>query len=259
VRIQELLSKWAVAGLVLAWAAAGSAEVISLHPVADATLLEVNPSNSAGGAGFFLAGTTQNRTRNRALLQFDVAGALPLGAQITAVGLQLEVTRRPSDGFEPSLFGLHRVLRPWGEGTTVPYDNPGGLGAIGEPGDATWLDRFTGSESWAAPGGQADTDYRARFSSSTLIYDVGAYHFEGTLDMVADVQFWLDDPASNFGWMLIGLDEDLPFTARRFASREDPNGPPVLTVEFTVVPEPRTWVLAGTGACFLLLVRRRRR
>jgi hypothetical protein len=232
---------------------------ITVTPGADATLLEVNPNNSAGGAGFFNAGTTQNRTRNRALLWFDIASVLPAGAQITGVNLQLEVTRRPSDGFEPAVFGLHRMLRSWGEGSTLPINNPGGLGAPAAVGDATWLHARFASQPWAEPGGAAGADYSSLMSAGAFIYGVGTYQFEGTQDMVNDVQAWLDNPASNFGWMLRVQDEDLPFTARRFGSREDPNAAPQLTIDFVVVPEPGTAALAGLGLALCWAGRRRLR
>lgn len=226
---------------------------VTLSPSADATLFEVNPDNAAGGDDFFISGTTQNRTQNRALLQFDIASAIPAGSQITGVGLQLEVTRVPGDGFEASLFGFHTVLRSWGEGTTVVDDNFGGLGAPAAPGDATWLDRFHGSlQPWAVPGGAPGIDYKPEFSGSLFIFGTDVYNVEETPSLIADVQSWLDNPQSNFGWMLISTSEDLPFTARRFASREDPNGGgPLLFVNYEPVPEPATWGLLCIGALFL--------
>src|SRR5688572_14303488 len=128
-----------------------TAESAVLAPSADASLIQVSPDNSAGGSGFFLSGTTQNRTMNRALLQFDIASAIPAGSQITAVGLQLEVTRQPSDGFEASLFGLHRMVRSWGEGSTVVTENAGGRGAPASPGDGTWAHRFDFDTPWFMP------------------------------------------------------------------------------------------------------------
>ena len=55
--------------------------------------------------------------------------------------------------------------------------------------------------------------------------------------MVADVQSWLDNPASNFGWLVLG-DETAIATAKRFDTRESAS-PPILTIEFRVAPSPR--------------------
>ena len=51
--------------------------------------------------------------------------------------------------------------------------------------------------------------------------------------MVADAQAWLDTPATNFGWILIGNEAQLK-TAKRFNSRENPNSSnrPVLTLDY---------------------------
>ena len=54
--------------------------------------------------------------------------------------------------------------------------------------------------------------------------------------MVADVQSWLDNPASNFGWLVLG-DETAIATAKRFDTRESAS-PPVLTIRIhTRAPE----------------------
>ena len=48
--------------------------------------------------------------------------------------------------------------------------------------------------------------------------------------MVADVQGWLDNPASNFGWLMLG-DESTNLTAKRFDTRES-TSPPVLAITY---------------------------
>ena len=234
-------------------APAGATETLTLNPFADATLFEVAPDNSGGAALFFNSGTTQNRTRNRALLMFDIASALPSGSLITSVELQLEVLRQPVDGFEVAFMGLHRMLRPWGEGQTFALN---GFGSPSSDGDATWNHRFSSQDEWAEPGGAVDLDYSGLLSSGTLVYGLGTTRFEGTADLIADVQSWLDHPESNYGWMLLCQNEDLPFTARRYGSREDPNSAPSLRIEFVTVPEPGVLML-GLAGCLALAVARR--
>jgi len=226
------------------------ADEVILTPIADATLIERAPGNSSGGADFFNAGTTQVGTRNRALIQFNPSSQIPANATITSATLTLQVVREPACGFAASAFGIYRVLRPWGEGSNVPIDNNGGLGAPAMPGDATWISRFTGTgQDWAAPGGAPEIDYSSTLSSAAVIYGVNEspYDFESTFDTVADLQLWLNHPENNFGWMLISQSEDTPFTARRFNSREEPFGNvPFLTVDYEV-PEPGMLALWGLG------------
>jgi MprA protease rhombosortase-interaction domain-containing protein len=82
------------------------------------------------------------------------------------------------------------------------------------------------------------------------------------------VQSWLDNPSSNFGWMLIHANEAAFGTALAFYSRSadtdaggdplDPVARPALAITYTVIPEPATGVpllMAGLLACAM---RRRR-
>jgi hypothetical protein len=212
------------------------ADSVTLFPSADCTLFELVPSNSLGGVTWISAGTTQNGNTNRALMKFDVAAAVPPGSTITDVGLKVWVTRTPVDGNADSLFSLRRVLRPWNEGSNLPADpNYPGLGGPAAPGDATWIHNAFGESAWTIPGGQEGVDFAAGFSSSTFIGGITAegYFFESG-GAIADVQSWLDDPSSNFGWMLKTEEEDVNFTARRFGSRElgDPFESPQLTISY---------------------------
>ena len=52
--------------------------------------------------------------------------------------------------------------------------------------------------------------------------------------MLADVQGWLDDPSTNFGWLLLG-NESGTRTTKRFDSKDNPTeaNRPALTIEFT--------------------------
>jgi hypothetical protein len=85
------------------------------------------------------------------------------------------------------------------------------------------------------PGGLEGVDYSADISTATPIAGVRPepYFFEAG-GATADVQFWLDHPETNFGWMLRAEDEVSPFTARRFGSREldDPGSSPQLLIDY---------------------------
>ena len=235
-----------VVALLFQRAAADEVTLVSSH---DTALIEVEPDHNNGGEPFVNAGTTQNLTRNRGLFQWDLTGAIPPGATILSADVIFEVTRDPGCGIANSSFSLYRMLRSWGEGDKVATDNGGGRGAPATVGDATWNDRFFGGSPWAAPGGLAGVDFAANPSASQNIYDVGRspYTFASGPELIADVQTWVNDPQSNFGWMLMTDDEGTAFTARRFGSREDPDHPPLLRVDFEVVPEPGTLILSGIG------------
>jgi hypothetical protein len=178
----------------------------------------------------------------RGLIQFDIAGAVPAGATITDVSLTLRDVMG-LNGDRPT--SLHRTLQDWGEGTSF---QGGGMGAPATDGDATWLYRFYNaanpalSPTWTTPGG----DFSPTVSASTIVSDDlgGGQLFTWTgAGMVADVQSWLNNPSTNFGWLLMGT-ETATQTAKRLNSGESttsPNQPPVLTITF--VPEPASLIL----------------
>jgi hypothetical protein len=217
---------------------AGAAS-LTLDAVADTSLLEVAPSNNNGGQAFVISGAIQNPpadpNRTRALYRFDLT-YLPTNTRIESVALELTVTKQPGDGLVNSAFGLHRMLRSWGEGNKEALTNPG-QGLQATAGEATWLHRFFPTNPWATPGGEPDVDFVSSESAFQLIYGAGdSYRFESTPELVADVQQWVNDPASNFGWMLNSDDEGTPFTARHFGSREDASAHPNLEIQFFVPP-----------------------
>lgn len=60
---------------------------------------------------------------------------------------------------------------------------------------------------------------RVYASASIEVTGTGVYSWRGAA-LAADVQMWLDDASSNWGWILLG-DESVVSTARRFDSREN--------------------------------------
>lgn len=236
---------------VLSVAASGSlalADSASLAPAKDNTLYFDPEGMLSNGAGaYFFSGATSGFGPRRGLLAFDIAGSIPAGSTINSVSLTLHVSRTQ---FGTSTMSLHPALANWGEGVSDAGD-PGGAGTTAEAGDATWLNTFYSTAFWTNPGG----DFSAAPSGSTSVGDIGFYTWGSTPAMVADVQSWLNNPAANFGWVLLG-DETGFQTAKRFDSREntDPELRPVLSISYTI-PEPATLALLTLG---LTALKRRR-
>lgn len=216
--------------IVLGCASATSltAGMTTVTPSKDNTLYEYDPAEGdhSNGAGLhFFAGENAMGELRRGVLAFDVA-AIPAGSTITAVTLTVNMSMTPA-GLRT--VELHKLLADWGEGTShAPMGE--GNGAPATPNDATWRHRFFDTVFWTIEGG----DFAAIVSATQSVGGIGQYTWSST-QMVADVQSWLDDPASNFGWLVLG-DETAIATAKRFDTRESAS-PPMLTIQYT--PGPR--------------------
>src|SRR5258706_7958775 len=204
------------------------ADSIAMKPAADTTLFETTPDGNLGRVATVVAGTTAKGKKSRALLRFDFAGKIPDGSIITQVQLTLKLVDVPQGGGVGSVFGLKRMVQSWGEGAKTA-----GTGAPASTNEATWKMRFAPGTAWSVPGASAPTDFVATESVSTFVQRAGTYTFASTTNLVADVQFWLDHPTNNFGWIMISHSESTMATARRFGSREDSRNGPALTVGFT--------------------------
>lgn len=207
-----------------------------LFPSADTSLLEVSPSNNLGGFIGMNSGTTQNFPRTRALMKFDLS-IFPTNTLIQSGVLTLQVTQQPIDGYALTVFGLHRMFRPWGEGNKRPTSQPG-QGLPASAGEATWVHAFFPTNLWTIPGGAAGVDFSPNQSSFQTVYDAASspYIFPETPEMTDDLKLWVGRPSTNFGWMLLCAEEQTIFTARRFGTREDVNNHPVLELHYLVPP-----------------------
>ncbi|MFM7259252.1 MAG: hypothetical protein ACKO3W_01485, partial [bacterium] len=201
----------AVAALCVITAA--NAELVALHATRDATLYQSSDGSLANGAGRYLFGgrTNQNLAR-RGLLHFDVASALPTGAEITAARLTLNLSQVNS-GSGARDVSLHLALSPWTSGLSNPSDTESG-GTAPLAGDATWLhssaDGAGGGTLWNTAGG----DFAA-FASATVSPQALDLSPWTSLELLNDVRLFAGDPSRNHGWFLIG-EESAAGTARRF-------------------------------------------
>lgn len=232
--------------IVLASASARG-EVTTLDSSAHGTLYETTGDPLANGLGQHLfAGNNGQNLSRRGLIRFDLAS---LGSDIVveSATLRLHVSQANA---APAAVSLHRVLAPWGVGST---DAPGGEGGGGPatPGSATWTDAYFGKVPWQTPGGDFDLSALA----STAVGGVDWYEWTGD-DLVAHLQAAIDGSIANHGWLLRG-DESMASTAKRFDSMfAAAEFRPQLVVTYTTVPAPGAAALLGiAGACG----RRRRR
>jgi hypothetical protein len=203
-----------VALIVLAAATPALAVTVELEPMMDATLYEDAEGDLANGSGSHLfVGRTGQPLARRALLAFDIAGAIPAGSTVTSVGLHIEVSRASDPSAQA--VRVHRVTEAWGEGAS---DAPGeeGSGTAAAPGDATWIHRSYPNDMWITAGGS----FVPAASAQQAIGGLGPYSFSSTPELVGDVQSWLDDPSGNFGWILV-MEGSAAHTAKRFSSREN--------------------------------------
>lgn len=240
-----------VLAVVAGGAAPASASVLSIFPDRDNTLYEDAAGSISNGSGQYLfAGLTLEELSRRALLRFNVASQVPAGATITSASITLHMSRGTSSF---SAMPMHRVSAAWGEGAS-DADREEGAGIGAEAGDATWLNTFYPGSTWATPGG----DFDPTPSAIASVGGVGFWTWGSTPQLVGDVQAMLDQPALNFGWIVLGDEFDTPPTAKRFDSRENPEVSfrPVLNVEYVVVPGTSTG--AGVLVFGVLAMRRRR-
>ena len=71
-------------------------------------------------------------------------------------------------------------------------------------------------------------------AATASIGGLNSYTWNSTPELVADVQSWLDSPSTNYGWILIG-NENESSTAKRFDSKENAieSDRPLLKVIYT--------------------------
>lgn len=207
-----------------------SAEEVTISAGRDNTIFE-DQSATSNGQGALFVGTSGQGISRRTLMYFDVAGNIPDRATINSVSLSLTVGRASGDSDDQTQ-SIHRLNADWGEGVSRSGDGAGGGGGAGAEAamnDATWTIGLFPDDTtaWMTPGG----DFESVPSASASVPMAKGEVTWSSDEMVADVQAWLDDPVSNYGWILIG-DEEGKGTSRRYASRESDSGSPMLTIDF---------------------------
>ncbi|MEM9414490.1 MAG: DNRLRE domain-containing protein [Planctomycetota bacterium] len=203
------------------------ADSVQIDALFDASFFDAITSRNLGGNNHISAGVTNSGDIHRAVFWMDIAGLLPSGAIVNSASFEFDVTRQGGpQGSAGNTFSLHRVLTDWDEGTGT-----GNLGSVTNDG-ATW-DNATAATTWTTPGGDfASTDSGQAFVDYT---GPGSQTFSlGNAQLAADVQAMLDGTVSNYGFLLLPIDESAQGSAMRITSREGGNAAR-LVIDFTVV------------------------
>jgi len=168
-------------------------------------------SDVSNGLGeYIFTGTTNKDVKKRALVQFNLTEAVPEGITVDSVSLIL-VPSRVKPGSTTVV--VHIVTTEWGEGTSIAEDGDG-KGAPATTGDATWSFAKYNSVPWIKKGG--DFDLESSVSGSVSSGTNAVFRSDR---LTQDVNFWLQNPSKNFGWILIG-DESKTATSVKFVSKD---------------------------------------
>lgn len=204
--------------------------------------------NSGGGTTAIFSGTINNLTfegdtqHRRALIGADLS-VIPPGWIIEDVSLRMTV-EMSGGNFGDIDYALHRLTKSWGEGDVVGASQ-GGFGGPANDGDATWTSNQHNVATWTDPG----ADY-VTASATAAAGTAGSDVTWTGVDLIADVQTWVNSPARNRGWIVIGALEGTRQRVKRFYSSEASQFRPVLTV--TAKPGPPLDLLNFPSAALVL-------
>jgi len=222
---------WNLCLVVLFWPLSCFAAVANLTVTGDTFINSGKTSNNAGATGWFDAGTDGAGGIRRGLVRFNLS-SIPAGSTVTSATVQLTVVKVPGNGPVNSTFDLFRLLAGWNEGS-----KGGNNGATATSGEATWNARMQGTANWTTPGAKNDAVTTASASATVSSADNAKYSWSGS-GLVADVQFWVNSPSQNFGWLLTSRSESSFRSVRGFASRQSGAGAGTLVVNYTPPPPP---------------------
>src|SRR5690349_14369786 len=182
---------------------------VTLNPVADAYIRQFDPDRTLGidygSEPSLVSGALGSRAQfeiRRTLLRFDLS-QVPAGAVVNSATLNMTVVMVPLSPVN-STFDIRRVLQTWSEG------------------GVSWNSRSGAGTPWQVPGATGSADSSSTPSSFVAVGSANftTYTFPAMSGLVADVQGWINNPSSNFGWLLISENEISPRSEERRVGKE---------------------------------------
>lgn len=228
------------------------AEIISLTPLNDSSIYS-DSDNAGSGKDVIHVGRNNSGALKRGLIEFDIAGSLPANAIINDASLVFH-----QDNDRSNTISLHRITADWGT-VIVGSGGSGGGGGQGDPpvaGVVTWNYRIYDDQPWTNSGGDfVPTASASQDVDPTSTDPAQNYYAWVGPGLVSDLQYWLNNPTENFGWMMVGIESGNTLVRLYSSESSVSDYVPELTIDYTTVPEPHTLmlVMGGLIACCPLL------
>jgi hypothetical protein len=236
----------------------------------DATIAGVtNPLEDStyanGGGSRLLVGVDEGIT-HRSLLEFDLAAAgIQAGSHVESVTMKLTLGRA-TPGVAPQPFSFHTVNQEWLQGP-IGLDVGDG-GHVKQQDDVTW-DYARWHPIFPTPWNDGVNDlYGGNFSSTSSASSTFSPSFIGSTftwsseKMEADVQAWVNAPATNHGWLIKSDAASLVgfWSKEGGVAQGNAELAPTLVINYTPIPEPEMYamLLAGLGLIGAMTRRKRR-
>lgn len=211
------------------------AGMVSSVPMQDNTLLETAPNLNRGTFGSLQWSDVPSDER-RVIWQISNVFTNYIGQGSTIVSATLKFVNLVSQSATRG--SVYRMLKPWAETTTTGNNQD-----------------TTGPTPWATPGLGIGTDIAASPFISNQAFPAVSPLSIHAFDLTSELQFWLDNPASNYGVAFLAA-VNSPEVSWGDVNRADASGTEKPRLEVTFVPEPSSVLLGGAG--LLILLRRRR-
>lgn len=211
------------------------AQQVEIDTTRDSAMVDSNVNNNFGVNIHVPVGVANNNSIRRSLFFFDVAGAVPAGATVTNVTFQFDVTQQGGGlGHSPATYELRRLTSNWDEGSGDTFNGQANFDGC------SWVDGEAMTP-WNTPGGDFDSVQLGAVFVNNPAGNLATFDM-GNADLISVTQDMLDNPATNFGFLMKNVDETLLGSAARITTREDnfpANGQAArLIIDFSMNADP---------------------